>query len=251
MPLSFIDFISQAHEAFRPEDSAAKRWDMANMLMKRLGGTALNIGAIQIDKTEPTWMLSSMSADWLHKYVNDGLYKTDPFIPMLKTRNTPIELNTSLRKATQPLNAQLFEAGYHFLYGLPFSGSDLSERKIVTYCSDLPRAELVARGYLDRIRILAAILVTQVYPLDSGAPMPDQYFSQNPLSRREAESLTLLAQGLRNQRISEALGVAEVTVRKHINAARKKLGALTREQAVAIALQHGFIRLGIAHGSEF
>jgi len=39
--------------------------------------------------------------------------------------------------------------------------------------------------------------------------------------------------------------VAEVTVRKHINSARKKLGALTREQAIAIALQHGIIRLGI------
>lgn len=245
MRRSFAEFITETHEAFNPDDSAAQRWDTANRLIKRLGGTALNIGAIQIDNTEPTWMLSSMSAYWLYRYVNDGLYQIDPFIPMLKTRNTPIELDTSTRNPAQPLNADLFEAGYSFLYGLPFSGADLSERKIVTYCSDLSRAELVARGYLERIRILAAILVTQVYPLDSLALMPDQYFSQNPLSQREAESLTLLAQGLRNQRIAEALGVAEVTVRKHINAARIKLSALTREQAVAIALQHGFIRLGI------
>ena len=245
MHSSYVEFISNTHEAFGPNDSASQRWETANMLVRRLGGTALNIGAIHIDRTEPKWMLSSMSPAWLYRYVNEDLYKIDPFIPLLQNRNAPIELDTTIRKHTQPLNPYLFEAGYKFLYGLPFSGSDLFERKIVTFCTDMTRAEIQARGYLRLIHILAAILATQVQPLDSSAPIKDQYFSKNTLSRREAESLALLAQGLKNQRIAEILGVAEVTVRNHINSARKKLGALTREQAIAIALQHGIIRLGI------
>ncbi len=244
MNTSFPDFIAHAFAQFGPTDSAAQRWDTANTLARSLGGTALNIGALQLDRDKPSWMLSSMSAAWLAQYVEEGLYKIDPFIPQIKARNTPIELDTRQRKADQPLNTHLLKAGYRFLYGLPFQGADRSERRVVTFCTDLTRDELVAQGALERIRFLAAILVIQVQPPDSTAPLPDQYFIRTPLSKREAEALALLAHGLRNDRIGERLGIAEVTVRKHINAARQKLGALTREQAVAIALKNKLITLG-------
>ncbi len=243
MDTAFQDFIAHAFAQFGPTDSPARRWDTANSLSRSLGGTALNIGAIQLDSDEPSWMLSSMSAAWLAQYVQDGLYKIDPFIPQLKARNTPIELDTRHRRSSQPLNAHLLKAGYRFLYGLPFQGADRTERRVVTFCTDLTREELVARGRLERIRYLAAILVIQVLPPDSATPLPDQYFTRTPLSKREAECLALLAHGLRNDRIGERLGIVEVTVRKHIHAARRKLGALTREQAVAIALKNKLITL--------
>lgn len=118
---------------------------------------------------------------------------------------------------------------------------ELTERKIFTYCTDLTSTEVKARGYLVRIRFLAAILATQLLPLDDTISASELYFPNNNLTAREVESLTLLAHGYRNQRIAETLGIAEVTVRKHINAVRIKLGANTREQAIAIALQHRFI----------
>ncbi len=245
MNSSIAGFIRNTNEAFGPNDSPAQRWDTANMLIRKLGGTAVNIGAIHIDKAEPKWMLSSMSASWLQQYIEDNLFEIDPFIPMLKIQNTPIVLDTRIHKKSQPLNRHLFRAGYKFLYGMPFQGADLNERKIVTYCTDITFTELTERGYLECIRFLAAILATQVLPLDNTVAPSQQYFFENTLSMREVESLTLLAQGQRNERIAHTLGIAEVTVRKHINAARIKLGAMTREQAVAIALHNRFISLGI------
>lgn len=62
-----------------------------------------------------------------------------------------------------------------------------------------------------------------------------------PLTVRECECLRELAQGERPQRIAATLGIAPITVDFHIRNARRKLGARTREHAIAIALSHGLL----------
>lgn len=54
-----------------------------------------------------------------------------------------------------------------------------------------------------------------------------------PLSPRERQCLELLADGLRTKAIAHELGIAPITVELHLRNARSKLGAATREQAVA------------------
>jgi regulatory LuxR family protein len=54
-----------------------------------------------------------------------------------------------------------------------------------------------------------------------------------------------LALGLDNSGIAHDLHIARPTVALHLVNARKKLGALTREQAVARAVALGLIRLGV------
>ena len=61
------------------------------------------------------------------------------------------------------------------------------------------------------------------------------------LSGREKQMLALLAAGYLNTRIAHELGVAEVTVRKTLLSARRKLGAKTREEALAIAVRAGLL----------
>ncbi len=56
------------------------------------------------------------------------------------------------------------------------------------------------------------------------------------LSNREKECLLRVAQGVRISRIADRLGIAEVTVAMHLTNANRKLGAATREQAVAQAV---------------
>lgn len=56
------------------------------------------------------------------------------------------------------------------------------------------------------------------------------------LTERERECLLWLAAGLRNDRIAERLGIRGATVEMHLRNARRKLGARTREQAVARAV---------------
>ncbi|WP_299482474.1 helix-turn-helix transcriptional regulator [uncultured Roseibium sp.] len=62
-----------------------------------------------------------------------------------------------------------------------------------------------------------------------------------PLTVRECECLRELAHGERPQRIAATLGIAPITVDFHIRNARRKLGARTREHAIAIALSYGLL----------
>ncbi len=65
-----------------------------------------------------------------------------------------------------------------------------------------------------------------------------------PLSARETEILGLLAEGMSGATIATSLVLSPETVRTHVRNAMGKLGASTRSQAVAIALEQGSIGEG-------
>jgi pimeloyl-ACP methyl ester carboxylesterase/DNA-binding CsgD family transcriptional regulator len=60
------------------------------------------------------------------------------------------------------------------------------------------------------------------------------------LSRRERETLALLAGGLSNAEIAGRLGISEKTVRNHLSHLFDKLGVWSRAQAIVFARDHGF-----------
>jgi DNA-binding NarL/FixJ family response regulator len=62
------------------------------------------------------------------------------------------------------------------------------------------------------------------------------------LSPRERGVLRLVAAGLSNRQIAEALSISERTVKFHVTALFNKLGADNRAQAVAIAAERGLLR---------
>ena len=94
--------------------------------------------------------------------------------------------------------------------------------------------EAVVRG---QAAIEPAVQRHLVDALATGAPaaagtLPDG------LTPREAEVLSLIAEGLANAEIAQRLVVSEATVKSHINHLFTKIGARDRAQAVTYAYRH-------------
>jgi PAS domain S-box-containing protein len=68
------------------------------------------------------------------------------------------------------------------------------------------------------------------------------------LTPREREVVGLLAIGRTGEEIAEELVISPETVRIHVRNARRRLGARTRAQAIALALRAGQIQLTVAPG---
>lgn len=62
-----------------------------------------------------------------------------------------------------------------------------------------------------------------------------------PLSGRETQILTLIAEGNSNKEIAKILDISEQTIKNHVSAILRKLNANDRAHAVALSLRRGWI----------
>ena len=106
--------------------------------------------------------------------------------------------------------------------------------------AEISRAVLAAAEHLTLLdpvvhsRLLAAASSSSAAKSPTPvAQLPDD------LTAREAEVLTLIAQGLSNREIAAQLVVSEATVKTHVNHVLRKIGARDRAQAVHYAYQNG------------
>ncbi len=98
------------------------------------------------------------------------------------------------------------------------------------------RALVAGETHLDptvQQRLVAAVLDPTPISDTPAQPLPDD------LTPREAEVLKLIAGGLSNGEIAEALVVSHATVKTHVNRIFYKTGARDRAQAVRYAYRHG------------
>jgi two-component system, NarL family, nitrate/nitrite response regulator NarL len=78
-------------------------------------------------------------------------------------------------------------------------------------------------------------------PVRNRSPAPED--DVEPLTSREIQVLTLLAEGLPNKAIANRLGISDQTVKFHVAAVSGKLGAVNRTDAVRRAVRRGLIAL--------
>ncbi|HEY3271448.1 MAG TPA: response regulator transcription factor [Geothrix sp.] len=117
--------------------------------------------------------------------------------------------------------------------------------------ADIQRAlEAGARGYLLKsmrrntlIEAVRAVAAGQRYLPPATAARLVEGMESERLTARELDVLKLLAQGHRNREIADALGLAEPTVKIHVNNLLRKLQVKDRTEATMVALRRGIIHM--------
>jgi DNA-binding NarL/FixJ family response regulator len=87
-----------------------------------------------------------------------------------------------------------------------------------------------------------AVAQKVVQQLTSGRPLGAQSVAE-ALTEREVEVLHLVAKGLTNKAIGQALGISDRTVQGHLANIYGKLGVSSRTEAVTEALKQGWIAI--------
>jgi DNA-binding NarL/FixJ family response regulator len=64
-----------------------------------------------------------------------------------------------------------------------------------------------------------------------------------PLTSRETQILSYVANGNTNKQIASALQISEQTIKNHVSAILRKLNANDRAHAVVLAIRHGWISI--------
>ncbi|MFW8635404.1 helix-turn-helix domain-containing protein [Cribrihabitans pelagius] len=252
MNTTTMDLLDQ----FAAAEGDADCWRIANAAMAGLGASAVNVAEVGIGSPELFWWKSSMSQQVVSHYVEKRFQEVDYFVTQAGQANyTPAMLPGMTERSNTEcprfldLNRTLYDAGFTFGYVQHFSGAAPGRCKLVTFCSgEDPRTFKPAQ--LHRIRTAAMAVAAFVGPPGGGDPAavplgPAGAAAQADdgvsLTGRERQVLALLADGFLNAGIAHRLDIAEVTVRKTLLSARRKLGAKTREQALAQAIQLGLL----------
>ena len=113
-----------------------------------------------------------------------------------------------------------------------------------------PSLASISRGIQEASRLVSEVDASHGSPrptLGRAAPSasleradaPDIRSSPLALTRREIETLGLLAQGLSNKEIAGVMWLSDRTVERHITSLYRKIGVARRSEATAFALRHG------------
>ena len=104
-------------------------------------------------------------------------------------------------------------------------------------------AKSIRQVYAGKVELhpdVAGLLLEQIAnPEDSAPERNATPFDE--LTAREREVLQLIASGLTNREIAEALFITEKTVKTHVSHILGKLGLSDRTQAAILAVKHGMI----------
>jgi len=175
---------------------------------------------------------------YLQRYLNKGYHRRDPMVQgVLSTRE--VQNWREVRKKRLPhsqeriyADAEAFGLRDGYTYGCHNVRRDVfacfffGGRKV----ENDARTRYIIKTVVPHLsRALDDILETR------------QTNNKNPLTPREIQILQWLMVGKTSWEISRILKISERTVNFHANNAKRKLGAVNRLQAVALALGNGFI----------
>lgn len=97
--------------------------------------------------------------------------------------------------------------------------------------------ESVASG----LAVITAEDLETLLPAPSEMPVGDEWTIGEPLTSRETEVLSTMAEGAGNREIASRMNISEHTVKFHVSSILAKLGAASRTEAVSRGYREGLI----------
>jgi DNA-binding NarL/FixJ family response regulator len=115
--------------------------------------------------------------------------------------------------------------------------------RVVQELADTPLDVIGEVDTIAEARRLAADAILLV-PVPADDTAAKQHAGEaEPLTARELDVLSLLAEGLPNKAIAARLGISDQTVKFHVAAICGKLGAANRTEAVRLAIRRGIVAI--------
>ncbi len=120
-------------------------------------------------------------------------------------------------------------------------GSGMATARIVVMRADGQRLNVRYGAFANVLPGIQVAALIAEPGQDTRSPRPARSRRAGQLTRREQESLRLVAMGMTTAAAAEQLSISPETVRTHVRNAMNKLGARTRAQAIAVAMRDGEI----------
>ncbi|PWR03948.1 hypothetical protein DKT77_04355 [Meridianimarinicoccus roseus] len=244
MPRVFEQVLRDVTDGLALAANPEERWAAIVAASQTVGATALSAGAVTLDTRETLWSRTTMPAEWVAEYDALGLEEIDPLAQGIRTGHLPELHAAGIPLSGVPpdsrftmLRTRLLDHGYGWFWGHLWRQAT-HENVVVMATLEDPRSMFGPNTSI-LIRTVSALMAARLSAPMEADPVGDADSVSRSLSEREKDVMQLLARGKDNIGIAHSLGIAEVTVRMHLRSVRKKMGASTREQALALALLRG------------
>lgn len=244
------NFLIDAFTAMQNCKTEDESWASIHRILNQIGASHLVAGKIAKKDESILWVRTSMKDSWMEEYLDRQYYNADAIIMQGLMQSTAVNIicgdmlvpHENHNALQRECNLGLKGAGYGELRAQTFTSDDCESSKVSTICFDDHKDILdgINDVHVGQVQSLMSVFLD--IPSSSKTPGLIK-FGAHALSPRERDVLAYLSQGMMTAKIAERLGLADVTVNKHFNSAKKLLGAATREQALAIAMASGAISL--------
>ena len=238
-----LDILGQ----LRAEDHPDSQWNIIQNLYRQMGFSTITFGTGRRKLLDSIALCTNTSTALMNDYMHKKLAAEDPWLSYCQNSFMPATLDVignlelGAPPVTQKLKSLFADHGMHAVCLLPVYGG-LRPGGTILYAQHADQADLLrSRDSLSDLHVLSSVIAAYWRPEDVSnddiSASTGIYRLKAPLSAREREALLWLSSGLHTEEIASRMRISAVTVSKHFAGARRRLGARTREQALAIAIR--------------
>lgn len=207
--------------------------------IERRGFRHFNCG--EVDLAQPqraVFVVSNWPDSFTDFYAREIVGGLDPVVDAMTTRRSAFSWTDLREEAKSRRHLRVIDAmrgfGWTEGIGIPLQRGG-SRRGVISLAGDRPS---VAPEERDEIALLSTVFYERVRSL---APGRTPRWNAAGLTPRECEALHWVARGKSDAEIARRMRIATATAHYHVENAKRKLGAHTRAEAVAITVSLGLV----------